>query len=98
LEITFHGKIATIDSADCIQGYCTSPIEKIVLYTEYQPSEVVVEINQLIENVAEILNSLSLNIDALYMETSAQLQPKRKSCKLLSIIKDIQATTLQTGN
>jgi len=65
---------------------------------EYQPSEVIVKINQIIDGVKDILNNLSLNVDTLYMETSVKLQPKKKSCKLLSIIKDIETTTSQTGN
>jgi len=64
----------------------------------YQPSEVIIKINQIIEDVKDILDNLSLNVDTLYMETSAKLQPKKKSCKLLSIIKDIKTTTSETGD
>ncbi|XP_070162593.1 endoribonuclease Dicer isoform X3 [Polyergus mexicanus] len=97
LEITFQSKIATVESTDCIQGYCTNPKENIIMYMKYQTSEVIVKITQIIENASEVLKNTNLNLDDLYKESSPQLRPKTKSSKLITIMKDIEITTLQAG-
>ncbi|EZA61552.1 Endoribonuclease Dicer [Ooceraea biroi] len=97
LEITFHAKIATVDSPDCIQGYCTNPSETIVTYREYQLPEVVKKITQMVENITDIFNNINLDVDSLYLESSAQMRPKKKLTKLLSIIRDIQVTASHGG-
>ncbi|KAL6436316.1 hypothetical protein ACFW04_004692 [Cataglyphis niger] len=97
LEITFQSKIATIESIDCIQGYCTNPKENIVMYMKNQTSEVITKITQIIEKVSEVLNNIKLNTDDLYNQSSLEMRPKKKSSKLIAIMKDIETITLQAG-
>lgn len=98
MEITFQAKIATVDSTDCIEGYCTNPKESIERFTPYQPPEVMIQISNLIKETIDILESFNLNMDDLYKESSPQMRPKSKSSKLTAILKDIESTTTQTGN
>lgn len=98
MEITFQAKVATVESTDCIQGYCTNPTEKIASYTEYTLPKVAEEVNKKIECIMEVLKNINLTTDMCFMESSQQMQPKKKSSKLMSIIRDVQTTTSQTGN
>jgi hypothetical protein len=98
LEITFHAKIATVDSTDCIEGYCTNPKESIIKYTSYLPPQIMTQISDIIKDAVEILKNLNLNLDDLYKESSPTMRPKPKSSKLIAILRDIETTTSQTGN
>ncbi|CAL1687755.1 unnamed protein product [Lasius platythorax] len=97
LEITFQSKIATVESTNCIQGYCTNPKENIIMFMKYQTSEVIEKIIQLIKISTEVLKNTNLNFDDLYKESSPQMRPKTKSSKLTAVMRDIETTTLQTG-
>ncbi|KYN08971.1 Endoribonuclease Dicer [Trachymyrmex cornetzi] len=97
LEITFHAKIATIESTDSIQGYCTNPNEEIVKYSKYLVPEVVNKINDFIETTKEIVKNIKLNFDEIYKESSEEMRPKSKSHKLMAILDDIARTSLQAG-
>lgn len=98
MEITFHAKIATVDSTDCIEGHCTNPKEIIVKYTAYQPPKIMMQISDMIKEAIKILKNLNLNLDDIYKESSPQMRPKPKSSKLGAILKDIESITSQTGN
>lgn len=98
MEITFHAKIATVDSTDCIEGYCTNPKEVIAKYTAYQPPQIMMQISDMIKAAVEILTNLNLNLDDIYKESSPQMRPKSKSSKLSGILKNIESITSQTGN
>lgn len=65
---------------------------------KYQTSEVIEKIIQLIKNSTEVLKNTNLNFDDLYKESSPQMRPKTKSSKLTAVMRDIETTTLQTGN
>lgn len=98
MEITFQAKIATVKPTECIQDYCTNPKEDVVKYVEYKPPPVSIKLDEIIEDSIKVLNSVTLNTDKLFVESSQPFQPKKKSSKLISIMKDIQTTTLQAGN
>lgn len=56
------------------------------------------KITHIIETCTEILKTVKLNFDEIYNESSLKMRPKTKSSKLTAILKDIETTTLQTGN
>ncbi|XP_011871131.1 PREDICTED: endoribonuclease Dicer [Vollenhovia emeryi] len=97
LEITFHSKIATVESSDCIQGYCTNPKEDIVRYTKYLLPKVMEKVTSILEAAANNIKEIKFNLDEIYCESSSQMRPKSKSSKLIAILKDIEKSTLQTG-
>ncbi|XP_025264753.1 endoribonuclease Dicer isoform X1 [Camponotus floridanus] len=97
LEITFHSKIATVESTDSIQGYCTNPKENIITYKKYSICEVIKKVNEIIKETLDILENINLNFDDLYKESSEQLRPKTKSSKLMAIMRDIESTTTHAG-
>ncbi|XP_072751991.1 endoribonuclease Dicer [Anoplolepis gracilipes] len=97
LETTFQSKIATVESADCIEGYCTNPEESIVIYMKEETSQVIDKVTQIVKTVGETLQYINLNIDDLYQESSKEMRPKAKCTKLIAIITDIGKTTSQTG-
>ncbi|XP_011693477.1 PREDICTED: endoribonuclease Dicer-like isoform X2 [Wasmannia auropunctata] len=97
LEVTFHAKVTTVESSDCIQQYCTNPKEDIVKYTKYSAPEVMKTITHIIEASLEILKNVKLNFDEIYNESSPEMRPKTKSSKLTTIMTNIKTTTLQAG-
>ncbi|XP_018354963.1 PREDICTED: endoribonuclease Dicer [Trachymyrmex septentrionalis] len=97
LEITFHAKIATVESTDSIQGCCTNPNEEIVKYSKYLVPEVVNKINDIIKTTKEVVNNIKLNFDEIYKESSEEMRPKPKSSKLMAILNDIGRISSQTG-
>ncbi|XP_025991526.1 endoribonuclease dcr-1 [Solenopsis invicta] len=97
LEITFHAKIATVDSSDCIQGYCTNPKEEIIKYKKHPVPEVLEKINSIVNTSIEIVKNVKLNLDLIYNESSEPMRPKSKSSKLKAILTDIATTTSHTG-
>lgn len=97
MEITFHAKIATVESTDYIQGYCTNPKEDIIRYTKSIP-EIITVITSVIESITETLRHVKLKLDEIYYESSEKMRPKTKSSKLVGILKNIETTTSQIGN
>ncbi|XP_071570826.1 endoribonuclease Dicer [Temnothorax nylanderi] len=99
LEITFHAKIATIGSTDCIQGYCTNPKEEIVKYTKciIPQTTLMKKITCIIETTSGILENVKIDFDEIYNESSVKMRPKSKSSKLEAILKDIETTTSHAG-
>lgn len=97
--MTFQAKVATVKSIDCVREYCTNPKENIIKYDTYVVANTMaVDVNQIIEESINILKSIIFDTDKLFMESSPHFQPRRKSSKLISIMKDILTTTMQTGN
>lgn len=68
------------------------------MYKTYPTCEVIETVTKIIENTAEILKNINLNLDDLYKESSPEMRPKTKSLKLIAIMKDIETTTAHTGN
>ncbi|XP_011632113.1 endoribonuclease Dicer isoform X1 [Pogonomyrmex barbatus] len=99
LEITFHAKIATVESSDCIQGYCTNPKEDIVKYAKYlAPNVIVIEkIIHIIKTTKESIKNINIDLDEIYKESSKEMRPKTKSSKLSAIMEDIEKVTSSTG-
>ncbi|KYM95939.1 Endoribonuclease Dicer [Cyphomyrmex costatus] len=97
LEITFHAKIATVDSIDSIQEYCTNPKEKIITYTQCLVPEIMKQLNDVINTSTEVCKNLKLNFDEIYKESSNKMKPRSKSSKLILILEDIEKVTLQAG-
>ncbi|XP_014473379.1 PREDICTED: endoribonuclease Dicer [Dinoponera quadriceps] len=97
LEVTFQAKIATVQSVECIQEYCTNPKENIIKYDTYVASALAVDVNDIIEESVNVLKNIILDTDKIFLESSPYFQPKKKSSKLISIMKDIITTTTQTG-
>lgn len=98
MEVTFHAKIATVKSIDCVQEYCTNPKENIIKYDAYIASSVAVDVNQIIEASIDILKNIMFDTDKIFMKSSPHFQPRKKSSKLINIMRDVVTTTLQTGN
>ncbi|KYM88476.1 Endoribonuclease Dicer [Atta colombica] len=97
LEVTFHAKIATVESTDSIHGCYTNPNEEIVKYSKYLISEVVNKINDIIKTTKEVIKDIKLNFDEIYKESSEEMRPKSKSSKLTTIFDDIGRTSLHAG-
>ncbi|KAG5314150.1 DICER Endoribonuclease, partial [Acromyrmex insinuator] len=97
LEVTFHAKIATVESTDSIQGYCTNPNEEIVKYSKYLVPEVINKINDIIKTTNEVIKNIKLNFDDIYKESSEEMRPKSKSSKLMAILDDVGKISSQAG-
>ncbi|XP_036140493.1 endoribonuclease Dicer isoform X2 [Monomorium pharaonis] len=97
LEITFHAKIATVESTDSIQGCCTNPKETIIEYKEYPVPNVMEKITLIISTTMNSLKNVMFNLDLIYNESSKEMRPKSKSSKLQAIFNDVAGTSLNTG-
>ncbi|XP_020280276.1 endoribonuclease Dicer [Pseudomyrmex gracilis] len=97
LEITFQAKVATVDSTNSVQGFCTNPKEFIVKYEEYKIPAMVEKINLMTEESSNILKNLTFSIDLIYYESAPEFRPKTKCSKFESIIRDIGLVAKQAG-
>ncbi|XP_015599757.1 endoribonuclease Dicer isoform X2 [Cephus cinctus] len=97
LEITFHAKVATVESASIVKGYSTNPIEKIVKF-DFPISLPIVEVlEKLLISIECILNLVSLPNFHDNNLSSEVFKPKSKNSKLISIIQDIRSHVTQLG-
>lgn len=97
LEITFHAKVATINSATQVKNCYATPKEVMVEYNEYEIPDVGKQIDQIISEIKEVLDALVLKSSLKCIESSEPFRPKTVNKKLLSILTDIQEQFANLG-
>ncbi|XP_012287234.1 endoribonuclease Dicer [Orussus abietinus] len=97
LEVTFHAKIATLQSYAIVQNYATKPNEYVVLFTPLEANKLITEVEEVLNDMISILNIVQLPNVCTNNDSSDVFQPKSKNSKLICVIEDIRDHVYQTG-
>ncbi|XP_076751647.1 endoribonuclease Dcr-2 [Xylocopa sonorina] len=95
LEITLNARVITTSRA--LNDYHSTPKEEIIEFNDYIIPNVGNDINNIINEVQTILNSIILNESVKYIESSREFRPDSINKKLASILCDVQDQLLQSG-
>ncbi|XP_051160014.1 endoribonuclease Dicer-like [Leptopilina boulardi] len=95
LEITFHAKIASIESLAIVAGFSTNPKENCIKYNDEKACCKTVD--DIIDEVTKILKIVKIPQPSDNNHSSFEFKSKSRSEKLKNILSDIKENLLDTG-
>lgn len=95
LEITFHSKIASIESLAIVAGFSTNPRENCIKYKEEIAN--ISKIDEIIDEMTKVLEIIKIPQPSDNNFSTPVFKPKTRGEKLTNILVDIKENLINTG-